>query len=393
MPTSPPTETALHWLRTEQAPPARMAEVARALALLEGATPVTAHSLRTPFGADVELALLIEADARGRFDLVDLLASHAAAKATAKHAKKLLFRARQRGTAVPDGRSTRAPVSLAARPEPLPSYASSLDGDGMQLAMLGGWTAGDGPWVLMGVMSDAVGLVSVWHMPDSSRTRQRDLLGRMQTTFGGVTVEVPTGFAEGRLRWGLDISEARGTPIEGDLAAARRLLAEAEAVDAVEVALDAEDEARVADLAATSGVLLDDPCLKGWFTHAPRLPDALRAALGDLRGRDIDESHLISARASAVGGLVNATERVQWADRLEMTAWLMATSGRRVPAVIAVAAARCLRDGDIDLVDIGLVCAALDRAAPVPTLRRWLAGDTDSPVALKSVDRHRREAA
>lgn len=385
MPTTQSTQTAQVWLQTARCPPQRVGEVACAIALLEG--PIADY--RQPFAADVEMALLVEADSRGRFDLVQILCDQAQHKPTAKHAKKLLFKARQRGVAVPDRPVTRRAVDLSARPDPLPSFASSFDGSGGQLLFLGGWSPTDGAWCVMGMVSDEEGLLSAYYLADSSRTQQRDLLTRLKGQFHGFTVEVPDAFAAGRMRWGLDLRDQLGQPFDGDLPEVRRLLQSAEPIQAVDLALDPEDEARVGQYMDEAAPLVTEPCFSAWLAPGPGPLGRLQAELAALRTQDLDAEGLrravATARSAAVENWLNDADRARMADRLDITSWLLVEDGRRDLAMRALATARGLRDLEQPLEKIAFVSAAVDKRLPIDHLVAFVRGAAASlePVVLR----------
>lgn len=336
MPDTKPTLAARAWLQSGQAPKDRAPEVIRAAALLSGQIPPMASALTPPLSEDVELALVIEADARGHLALVDLLSTHAASKNVSKHAKKLLFRAKQRGAVVPDRPQTRTPVSLAARPEPLPSHASTFDAEGNQLLMLGGWTATDGSWCLAGFVHDSEGLYSVYFMPHLSRTAHKDIVEKMRLSFHADLTPVPDEFASGRLRWGMERRDARQATWDGDQADARRILSDAEALGEIEFNLEEEAEAQLtARLAsetqtcAVAKALLESRVLKqAWVKaqqglSAQEIPGALVPFLADW---------------------FNTERRTNLAGRLEIDAWLRHQMHDQPAMLEALALARLMRD-------------------------------------------------
>ncbi len=345
MPDSKPTQTARGWLQTGQAPKDRVTEVARASALLSGQIPPIAAALAPALQPDVEMALLVEADARGMLGLVDLLAEHAAGKAVTKHARKLLFRAKQRGLSVPERVQARAPVSLAARPEPLPSYASTFDADGNQLLMLGGWAAAEGSWCLAGFVHDTDGLHSVYFMPHLSRTAHREIVDKMRGSFHGEVLDVPNDFAASRLRWGTDRRDTRQMGWEGDQADARRILAEVEPLGEIEFNLHADDEALLtAHLESTTAIcpvtadLLDARALRKAAIGA--LAAELRAAREDAAQADA----LAAALERWLGTWFDAERRANYAGRLEIEAWLRHQMNQQPEMLRALALARLMRD-------------------------------------------------
>jgi hypothetical protein len=387
MPTTLTTQTALQWLKTGQAPQQRLTEVVRALALLSGEVAITADRLKQ-LGPDVEMALLVEAEARGRLDLVQHLSNEAASKTCAKHAKKLLFRAKQRGVVVPEHKvPVRAPVNLATQPEPLPSYASSFDGTGGQLLLLGGWAQTEGPYCLMAMVSDTEGLISAWYLADTSRTQQREMLDRLKNQFPGFAVQVPEGFAAGRIRWGLERRDALKQTFEGDQAEVRRVLADVEAVPAVDVELDPEDEARIDERIEAAASLVVDPSFATWLS----LP---RAVLQDLQNKALQdkdktlESEVARQKAqvlrdAAVDAWLDTSTRERLADRLEMTSWLLVMDGRREHALLAVSTARGLRDAKRPAYSLGFVRAAVERTAPIASLADLVGGELSALAALQ----------
>ena len=373
MPNSPATNTALGWLRTGQAPAQRVGEVVRALALLSGEVPVTQAALRG-MSPDVELALLVEADARGLLALVATLGELTVHKETAKHTKKLLFRARQRGVVVPDRTSARPPVDMATHPDPLPSFATSFDKIGTQVLFLGGWSTIDGPWCAVGVVSDEEGLLSALYLPDTSRTHEREMMDRLKVQFSVIPVEVPAAFAAGRLRWGLDHRLALGKSVEGDLPEVRRAVSEAQPIHAIEVALDAEDEAHFDDRIAQGAALARDPWCENWLAADPtllrQLDDGLALPLSTpLPADDAEASRVLAGRRTdAVRSWFDPVRRVRLAERFELSAWLMLNAHRRDQAILAVATARGLRDLQRPIESLGYVTAAMERVAPVERL-------------------------
>ncbi len=345
MPDSKPTQTARGWLQTGQAPKDRVTEVARASALLSGQIPPIPAALQPALQPDVEMALLVEADTRGLLGLVDLLAEHAVAKPVTKHARKLLFRAKQRGIAVPERVQTRAPVSLAARPEPLPSYASTFDADGNQLLMLGGWATAEGSWCLAGFVHDTDGLHSVYFMPHLSRTAHREIVDKMRGSFHGEVVEVPEAFAASRLRWGTDRRDARQVGWEGDQADARRILADVEPLGEIEFNLHAEDEALLTAhlqandvLCPVTADLLDARALRKACTTA--LADPIKATRDDAA----QEGALIEALDAWVNAWFDTDRRATYAGRLEIEAWLRHQMNQRDEMLRSLAVARLMRD-------------------------------------------------
>lgn len=364
-------DIALSWLRTGQAPSQRAPEVARALALLGRNLPATQAALRG-LGADIEHALLLEAQAQTELALMALLAEHAADKTVAKLAKKVLFKWKQQGISVPDRHQARAPVDLSARPEPLPSFASSIDGAGGQLIFLGGWTPGEGASCIMAMLSDRDGLLSAYYVPNTSRTQQKELIGRLHGSIPGFTCPVQEDFAAGRLRWALDIRDAKGLTFEGDMAEVRRALTHAEPVPEIELALDPEDEESLDAHLDASAVLAGEPCFTGWFNldrpELRALQDAVRAVPTDADQPEATAASVRELRHRHWQASLTAIGLEKLAARLEINAWLLAATQKRGQALQALACARALRLGDREWPQIGLIAAAADKQAPLTAL-------------------------
>ena len=378
MPNSSDTKQAVQWLETGKAPVERLGDVARALALLSGEVDLDAAMFADPFGADIELAMLIVAESKQMYALVKLIRDHGASKAAAKHAKKLIFRARQRGLEIDEPVLAREAVSLAQRPEPLPSYCTSFDSTGMQVLLHGGWSRDDGAYCIVGFVSDRSGLESTSFFAGMSKTRQREVLDGLQQRFNGLAVAVEPEFSAGRLRWALDVSDGLGRRVKGDVGAARRLLGEVDPIAEIELNIDVADEAEVESRIESGAVLIEEPCYRGWLPLGDRpmddilrrvdeavvsdealTGDSLAVALGDIKATFVDER-------------IDSQERDRMANRMELTAWLLARDGRREAALRSVSTARALRDADRTLMELPFVQASIDVLAPTELLVRWV---------------------
>jgi hypothetical protein len=378
MPNSLTTRQAVQWLETGKAPVDRIGAVARALALLSGEVPLDPVVFSDPFGADIELAMLTVAETKEMYALVKLIRDHAASKVAAKQAKKLIFRARQRGLQIEEGAVVREAVSLAQRPEPLPSYCTSFDSTGMQVLLHGGWSRTDGAFCIVGFVSDRFGLQSTSFFAGMSKTRQREVLAGLQQRFHGLAVVVEPEFSAGRMRWALDVSDELGRRVKGDVRAARRLLEEVEPIAEIELNIDLADEAEVETRIESGALLVEEPCYRGWLPLGERpMDDILRrvdeAVVSDeaLTG-DTLEVALGDIKATFVAERIDAKERDRMANRMELTAWLLARDGRREAALRSVSTARALRDTDRALMELPFVRASIDVLAPTELLVRWV---------------------
>lgn len=355
------------WLSSGKAPPNRAAEVARALALLSHHLPPTAPALKD-LGPDLEAALLQEADDQQAVELVAAMAEHAADRAVAKQAKKVLFKLKQKGVTIPVRGQSRAPVDLAARPEPLPSFASSVDAAGGQLIFLGGWHPTDGPWCVMAMVTDRDGLLSAYYVAGTSRTQQKELIGRLRNQINGFTVEVPSDFAAGRLRWALDQRDRHDKIFEGDVAEVRRLLQGVDPLEEIEFTLDPEDEARLPAMLAASDALLSEGCFTGWFDPGKAQLDQLLGELRALPESDREEAAL-RLRDELWDKWFAEQDLARLASRLELNAWLLHCVQKPTAAMQAVACSRSLRSGR-NWREIALVAQTVDTLVPLSSLRQ-----------------------
>ncbi len=353
MPKSAATRAALELLDQGQAPADRKSEFILALALLSGQVPLSPAVLADRrLQPDVLLATLLKAEAGGMWELVLLIRDHCGEKTCAKQAKKILFRAKQRGLWQDKPPEPRAAVDLSARAEPPPSYCTSFDGSGTQVVLAGGSSDADGVHSLVGIVNQHDGLESVTLIQRPSRTRQRTLAEDLARRFDGMVVEVPQRFAAGRLRWALDLAAERDRTVDGDAAAARRLLAGAAPVGGVDTALDPDDETRLVELAGRAGELADEACYARWLKSDADAVMRSGEVLGEL---PTDEE-----RRTVVAERFAAERRKSLATRFEITAFLLSRAGRRGAALASIATARLLRDGGQHPADIPFLRAALE---------------------------------
>ena len=356
--TPSPVQVVRHWLASGQAPAHRASEVARAMLLRDGQLPLGSASLRIGFGADIELALLLDAEVGSRADLVAFLADHANDKAVAKHAKKILFRFKQKGIEVPERAKGRAPVDLTSRPDPLPSFLTPLTEAGAQFCVLGGSQQLDNPCCIFAYLDDVNGLISCYALPVFSRTQQRELLARLRGTVGEV-FEVPEALVSGRLRYGLDVLDARAGMCDGDLAEVRLHLAAAEAVSEVGFDIDPEDEERFATYLLESTSLAANRAFSGYFRVDPAQLDHRIQRISTENPQEFAAA-VLSCKQDLLHQHIESLGALSIANRLEFNAWLLANSGNRVAALQALACARALRDGPHAWSGIGLARAAND---------------------------------
>lgn len=356
------------WLASGKAPPHRAAEVARALALQGHQIPMTAATLRD-LGPDIEAALLHDASERSDVELAGALAEFAADKALAKQAKKLLFKLKQKGVQVPVRHQNRAPVDLAARPSPLPSLASSIDAAGGQLLFLGGWHPADGPWCVMAMITDREGLLSGYYVAGTSRTQQKELIAKLRHQINGFTVEVPSDFVAGRLRWALDLRDKHDKIFEGDVAEVRRILEGVEPLEEVEFALDPEDEAQLGRHLSASSALASEGCFHGWFDPGKADLDKLQAAVAELSGTDDERrERALQLRSELWDRWLARQDLAAMAGRMELNSWLLHCVQKQASALQALACARALRSG-AHWSTIAALQQAVENLAPVGT---WL---------------------
>jgi len=339
------------WLAGQDPPLDRVAEVERARALLAGGAARVAALLKPSLGEDLEEALVAEALAHSDADLILMLRDQAASKLARKLAGKAIYSLRSKGVAVEEAPRSGSGVSLALTPDPLPSFASTIDGSGAQILYVGGWSRDHGgAYCIVGIVSDIDGLTHVTLLPAMTRTRQRAIIEDLTRTFAGFVVEVPEAFAAGRVRWGLDAMRALGRGIDGDVADADALVREFEPVDSFELALDADDEAKLPALLGASEQLFTERAFQTWLVPSDVQFNALDARLhGVMHAGEAVTSErfqeLFADRLSAfLDEWIVAAERVRLAARLEVMAWMLVLTERHETALMCVAVAHALRD-------------------------------------------------
>ncbi len=328
------------WLESGRAPKERSAEVALGMVLLSGKVQATPELLASrDLGEDVELALLEIAEERADWSLVALLCAHARSKPCAKAAKKVVFRAKQRGITVPEAGAPRRAVGLSLRPDPLPSYCTGFDKAGHHVVALGGWSQADGGWSLAGVIGPDDRLRGVYFNANTSRSRVRSLLERVVPD-AALMVEVPAELAAGLLRRGLDLSRSSGAAVEGDMLRAGRMLADIPPLEAIDVQLDG-DAGALDTVIASAGRFGGHAAVRAYAR-------AMATALGLAADAD----------ASAVDAALQDEARAIWSRRLEVVAVLLGREGEQDAAVAAAASARRLREPGVAPTTLPLLVAA-----------------------------------
>ncbi|GEM_PF-2119107 len=360
MPKSSATKEARGWLSTGRAPESRSLEVALSLALLSGEVPlIPAVFEGREIKRDVLMALVLEAEARSMFKLVELLKDHVADKETRKVAKKVLFRARQRGLLEKKPEPLRVGVKLATAQDAPPSFCSSFDGTGTQVAVWGGVDERDGSFALLGILSVTRGLESVSYIARPSLTRMRTLCDDLRGRFRGEVAKVDESLASGRLRWGFEIAAAAEAFIDGDTGLCRRLLRDVSPVDATNI-----DVPECPDTDLVDGPrLLEHRCFESWlvedvFTIRKKSEDALLDIEFD--GDETDE-RVHNAIRDAVSGHFAPEYRRSLADRLLLTVPILRVVQPDLIATVA-ATARSFADADTDALTIPFLRAALGKA-------------------------------
>lgn len=376
MPKSKRTKEALTWLESGMAPEKRADAATAALVMLAHDVPLDARLqdvAGVKLGADVEMAVALHAEQAEAIDLLVHLRDKGQNKGTAKLAKKVLFRAKQRGVDVPeDAAPARTAVRLARKPEPLPSLCSSFDRDGGHVVVFGGWDEDNGSWALVGVVHHDRGLDTVAWLPKLSRSRFKQVLDDLTERRGGELSEVEDIFAAGRIKWALEHAEAAGHRIEGDRARARRLLEKSHALPGY----TADVPGVGGEALAQSAALVDDPCLEAWLTSLDGLLDdaegKLRSAVA--AGTLAPTADAVSAALAAhVSAAFDAAARARLAGRLEITAMLLAKLGRAELAASAASVGRVLMRDELDVMTVPLLQAAVARQAPLDDLVAGLA--------------------
>ncbi|HAN32150.1 MAG TPA: hypothetical protein DCQ06_11175, partial [Myxococcales bacterium] len=381
MPKSHKTKTASKWLASGLVPAERSEELIAASVLLASDIPLGARLddiAAQKMAVDVEMAVVVAADNAGDIDLLVHLRDKGQHKASAKHAKKLLYRAKQRGASIPE-EQTREAVSLSRSPEPLPSLCSSFDRNGGQVVLWGGWSDEDGSWALLGIIHDQRGLESVAWLPRLSRSRLRSVMDDLRERRGGELIEVSESFAVDRFRLALQSAESLQTRIDGDKTRVRRMLEErAEAAD------EHKEEVNLVDdqtLDACSE-LLDESLLDGWLTT---LDDALDRVESTLKSQieaqtlSIDSKAVTAAAGAALAETFDADGRNRLAAQMQINALLLSQTERGALAGCAATLADALVDQDNPQRASTFFQAVIERLAPVEDfLEQVSAQSTDS---------------
>lgn len=362
MPKSKTTQAALRWINARQAPAERALEVAFCTALLSEKVPLQPVVLNDrEVGSDVLLATVLAAEEEQNWPLVELIRDHGTDKKSAKLAKKVLFRAEQRGHIQREKEPERRSVDLSSRAEAPPSYCTSFDRSGGQVVLYGGVTEADGAFGLIGIVNPAHGVESLSFVSRPSRKRMRQLAEDIARRFGGMVVEVDAATASGRLTHGLNTADEVGRSIDGDAGIARRLLQDTTPHDGIGEIQPPPENAE--DLVKKSGSLAELPCFADWFS-ADRTA-TLQAAYAKLVPveDESDEDRLTRATAlvqEAVGVTLNAERRASLGIQLRITANLLRADNRADEAATADAVAHALTSDDTDPLAVPFVAAAVD---------------------------------
>ena len=375
------TKTASEWLTSGLVPEDRVDELVAASVLLAQGIALDARLAdvgEQAFGADVEMAMVAAADEIGDVDLLMHIRDNGQHKSCAKQAKKVLYRAKQRGVAVPEQEQTREAVSLSRSPEPLGSWCSSFDRGGGQVVMWGGWSEDHGSWALLAVINDQRGLESVGWLPQLSRNRYRSVIDDLRERRSGELIEVSAAVAIDRVRWALQTAETQQGRIDGDKARVRRMLEETDAsgqsVDAI-----ASDEAAVT--ATSCEALLDDGFLEAWLMtldgHLDLVESALKASVtsGELT---VEGDAVQQAAVTTLVNSFDADSRGRLAGQLGVNALLIREAGRGEVAACAAAVANALAQEELSEAAKTFFAAVIDRLTPVDDLLRTLSEGDDA---------------
>ena len=368
MPKSPATRAAVSWLDTRTAPSSRCGEVAFCTALLSEHVPLFPSILHDrKVAADVLMATVLVAERQQKWPLVELIRDHSTDKKGAKLAKKVLFRAEQRGQLQREKEPERSAVDLSAKAEPPPSYCTSFDRTGCQVVLWGGADEKDGAFGLVGIVEPTKGIESVSYVARPSRTRMRQLAEDIARRFGGLMVEVSGEFAAGRLASGLQLAVAAERSIEGDAGAAKRLLAGVSPNDGIEASLEPTD-ADGAQLAASAG-LFELPCFSQWCTNDRSDIAATAASRYDaIESDDRTPERAAAAVADATEQVINADRRAQLATQFAIAANLLVMDEQADVAAAAIAVSSALRDASVAAAEIPYIRAAVASDAVVKQL-------------------------
>jgi hypothetical protein len=364
MPKSPATRDAAEWLRSGKAPSSRKMEVALAMALLSGEVPLSPALLAgCDIGSDVMLAMVFVAESQKMWELVQLLCDHSTDKKCAKLAKKVLYRAKQRGHLEAKAQPERKAVDLSERAEAPPSFCTSFDRAGAQVILYGGTTDIDGPYGLVGITNPVSGVESMSFVARPSRKRMKQLAEDIARRFGGLVVEVEDHFAAGRLVAGIALADAANTVVDGDVGIGRRLLQGSTSHDGYDRALIAEANAESAERLANSADLATKQCFREWFTaDQGTVVHAASSAVPPL-DEPADDAQLAeqvtAAVLQAVDDVVSGDKRALVAQQLQITACLLSRDQQREEALTAAAVGAHLAETQTPASAIPFIAAAM----------------------------------
>ena len=355
-------------------------DTARASLLVLGIAKAKGEDiLRLP--PPLALAVMRAAATARRADLLAVAAGHPN-KDVGKEGKRALYLLRMRGVAVPELQRQAPPAPVAQVEQPLPCYASTLDGQGERAIWISRRVPGRGVEVGQAVISDRKGLLSV-QIGLLGRKEYR-MFGRDLLARGGAMglAEIDPELCKGLLAAARKLNETAGTPLpdgaDGWLA---RLGPAAPPPDPAERFPPLADDDEQAAVEA-SGHLHELPLVRSWLAEE----DALRALAHKLdeigvSSLYVDERQRAQATLGALEDAVerhfDAARRAVWASRLFSLADHLDRAGAPAHAGQAAAAARALR-ASVPATHIPFARLLFEKAFPPAPARSEQPADPES---------------
>ncbi|HEY1269735.1 MAG TPA: hypothetical protein VGH16_20920 [Candidatus Binatia bacterium] len=336
-------------------------------------SPSAVESLARRLGADPAVDLAVAfllgriADPAAAEALIKIEAA-APAKDLKREARRSLFKLEQRGLTVTRAEDASAGKRSAAAPiSEIEGYLSIIDGAGDRLVWLVRPHAGGGLQLLQGVVSDRSGLLQA----DGGVVKRKDLRAQaaeIQKNASLPMAPVPWEYADGILYNAYDKAKGAGqkTGQFASLRAAFNATKPREVEHPVYGRLP-KDSAQTEDWRSRSRRLLEEPAFHFWLVDEdwmkPYLDRIEQAQESRLVLNDAQKEERLAAIVRDAAREIFAGESgAVFRRRLEDVSWCLEEAGRREPALLALAVALQLAEGDIGMLDIAFLTGLVQKS-------------------------------